>query len=178
MIRILKAGAPSHPSGLPDDIYASAFRTSSIAIVVSAVVTAFQDHYDAIMRGTFRSELVKECSAADLVKNLKRLGREKVYCTKSNLKLELMGRRVICELMDDFWEAARDLPIDSEPETRTFPGKAGALLSENYRRVFRNSVKQMPRFPELYHRFQLLTDYVCGMTDSFAKRLHAELRNG
>jgi dGTPase len=81
--------------------------------------------------------------------------------------------------MDIFWEGAKVLPIDGRlPKMTTFPGKVCALLSENYRRVFCNSVKTMPELPEQYHRFQLVTDYVCGMTDTFAKRLHAELMNG
>jgi len=39
-------------------------------------------------------------------------------------------------------------------------------------------VEHATRLPEQYHRFQLMTDYVCGMTDSFAKRLHGELTGG
>jgi dGTP triphosphohydrolase len=34
------------------------------------------------------------------------------------------------------------------------------------------------KLPIVYHRYQFLTDYVCGMTDTFAKRLHSELKNG
>ena len=81
--------------------------------------------------------------------------------------------------MDIFWEGAKVLPVSGQPqETKKFPGKVCALLSENYRRVFSHSVETMPELPEQYHRFQLVTDYVCGMTDTFAKRLHAELMNG
>jgi len=58
------------------------------------------------------------------------------------------------------------------------------LLSDNYRDVFQHFTREdqlLPegqRLPENYRRFQLLTDYICGMTDSFAKRLHSELKNG
>ena len=58
------------------------------------------------------------------------------------------------------------------------PGKIASLISQNYRRVFCNSVKEIKNLPETYHRLQLVTDYVCGMTDSFAKDLHSELFNG
>lgn len=87
-----------------------------------------------------------------------------------------MGRKVIGDLMDIFWEGAEHMPLEHAPKTKRFPGKIAALLSENYRRVFQNSVNR--DLPENYCRFQLVTDYVCGMTDSFAKRLHAELTNG
>lgn len=176
--RILKAGRDNVPHGLADDVNASAFRTSVIGIAVKAVVEQFKDHYEEIMEGRYTGELVVDCEAAPLIKSLKRLGTTRVYCTDSNLKLELMGRRVICELMDLFWEGAKELPIGNPPLPKTFAGKIGALLSDNYRRVFCHFVKEMPELPEQYHRLQLVTDYICGMTDSFAKRLHAELING
>jgi dGTPase len=80
--------------------------------------------------------------------------------------------------MTIFWEGAETLPINGEPNTRDFRGKIGALLSANYRRVFQHFASTEKELPEVYHRLQLVTDYVCGMTDSFAKRLHAELKNG
>jgi len=178
MERILKAGNSSIPKDLPDDVYASAFRTASIGVVVQSVIREFKANYHAIMEGKYKDELVSKCDTARLTEKLKKIGRERVYNTPSNLKLELMGRRVICDLMDIFWEGAEVLPIDEPLKTKKFPGKAGALLSSNYRRVFYHSVKEQTELPEIYHRFQLVTDYVCGMTDTFAKRLHAELMNG
>ena len=175
---ILKAGKLEVSHGLPDDVYGSAFRTSVIGILVDASVKAFQDHYESIMSGSYKGELVDEGDAKNLIDRLKKLARNKVYCTPSILKLELMGRRVIFDLMDLFWEGALQLPTDREPDPRKFPGKLGSLLSRNYREVFRNSVEKMPELPVNYHRFQLVIDYVCGMTDTFAKRLHAELTNG
>ena len=81
--------------------------------------------------------------------------------------------------MDVLWEGAAILPRDGELKTKEFAGKAAALISRNYRQVFRHSVDaENGKLPEAYHRFQLVTDYICGMTDSFAKRLHAELFNG
>jgi len=178
MRHILKAGGADVPAGLPGDIYASAFRTAAIGIAVRAVVQAFKDRYDDIMAGGYTGELIKDCTAWPLVDKLKEIGRGQVYCTSSNLKLELMGRHVICDLMDVFWEGAQSLPANKPPKTKDFAGKAGALLSENYRRVFQESVRSQPGTPEPYHRLQLVTDHVCGMTDSFAKRLHSELFNG
>jgi dGTPase len=177
--RILEAGTGEISEHLADDIWASAFRTSVISVVVQAVVKEFKAQYARIMAGQYFGELVKDCEAAPLVKKLKDLGGTQVYCTPSNLKLELMGRHVICDLMDIFWEGAEVLPVNGQPaETMTFSGKVCALLSENYRRVFSRSIQAMRELPEQYHRFQLVTDYVCGMTDTFAKRLHAELMNG
>lgn len=177
--RILKSDGTGDPlKNLPDDVRASAFRTATIGLVVKSATTVFIDRYEQIMSGDFKDELVKSCDAWPLIDKLEAIGRDRVYCTPSTLKLEIMGRRVIHDLMDVFWEGAENLPVGKDPDPRTFGGKAGALLSRNYRRVFQHSRKTPDGLPETYHRFQLVTDYICGMTDSFAKRLHAELFNG
>ena len=80
--------------------------------------------------------------------------------------------------MDVFWEGAETIPLNRALDTSGFAGKAAALFSPNYIQVFRHSVCTIRTLPVEYHRFQLMTDYICGMTDSFAKRLHADLFNG
>lgn len=77
-----------------------------------------------------------------------------------------------------FWEGASELAPDGAIKPKEFTGKLQALMSDAYRKVFQNFVKQQADLPVDYHRLQLVTDYVCGMTDSFAKRLHSELTNG
>ncbi|PPD58399.1 dGTP triphosphohydrolase [Dehalogenimonas etheniformans] len=178
MVTILKAGKDKVDDNLPGYTYASAFRTAAIQVMVSSVIKVFISRYDEIMAGDYRNELIKDCDASALVEELKSIGQKKVYCTSSNLKLELMGHHVICDLMDIFWEGARNLPLDRLPKTSSFEGKVGALFSDNYRQVFLNSVQTLPELPQNYHRLQLMTDYICGMTDTFAKRLHTELTNG
>jgi dGTPase len=178
--RILCAGQPAPLSGLPDDVHGSAFRTAAVYALVVEAAKAFDTNKAAIMAGAFKSELL---AAAAPVKGLmallkKRIGRKYIYSTPPTLKLEIMGRKVIQDLLDLFWEGVEELPPDGDPSPREFAGKFGALLSPSYRRVFQHFVKTRPDLPERYHRFQLLTDYVSGMTDSFATRLHAELTNG
>lgn len=175
--KILSAGSGKVPDGLPDDVYASAFRTAAIGMLVSDARKMFREKHDEILRGTFTSELVKVGQTADLIDLLKRIGLEQVYNTSSTLKLELMGRQVIGDLLSLFLEGASALPLDGKLKTKKFEGKLGALLSANYSKVFSKYANE-GGLPESYYRFQLLTDYICGMTDTFAKSLHSELRNG
>jgi dGTPase len=179
MEHILKAGRSELPKHLSDDVKASAFRTAAIGVFVPSVVKVFEDQYSEIMEGTFQKELIKVSTAAVAVKKLKAIGAIRVYCTQPTLKLELMGRQVIGELLDMFWEGVQDFPMEGEPSTKTFSGKIGGLMSRNYAQVFQASATDTAnRLPVVYHRYQFLTDYVCGMTDTFAKRLHSELTNG
>lgn len=171
--------APSPaPDDLPDDIHAAAFRTAAIGVLVQDASEVFQAKYNEIMAGAFKEELVTAGKTAIFVERLKEIGRKKIYCTHSNLKLELMGRKVIQDLMTLFWEGASTLPLDGVIKPKAFKGKVQALLSQQYRKVFEHFAKPPSEYPEPYHRLQLVTDYVCGMTDTFAKRLHAELMNG
>jgi dGTPase len=60
--------------------------------------------------------------------------------------------------------------------TKKYPDKIYQLISDNYRRVFLKRLKLDPS-NEKYHKLQLVTDYVAGMTDTFACRLHKDLTN-
>ena|ERR1035437_859100 len=162
---------------MDDDTHGSAFRTAAISYMVPEAVDAFKSNYDDIMHGIHLTELVAHPSLVNLMTELKAIGSELIYPNHSTVKLELMGRRIISDLMTIFWEGAKDLPLEGKPKTKDFKGRVGALLSRNYRSVFQESCR-LGKQPEIYHRYQLVTDYVCGMTDTFAKQLHSELMNG
>src|SRR5437764_15386475 len=114
------------------------------------------------MAGKYYEELRADSKRRPLIDCLQTIGSERVYRTPSTLKLELMGREIISDLMDVFWEGAQHLDKQGKYDARKFAGKSAALISENYRRVFSNSMREMKSLPESYHRLQLVTDYVCG----------------
>lgn len=175
---ILSAGHATILPDLEDDIHASAFRTAAIGVMVHRCSEAFEEKYEDIICGRYHGTLLADSAASGLASTLRRIGRDRVYQTPSTLKLEVMGRHVLCDLMDVFWEGASAMPRQGAPNTKSFAGKIAALFSDNYRRVFQHFVAANTRIPETYHRIQLLTDYVCGMTDAFATRLHRELFGG
>ncbi len=51
------------------------------------------------------------------------------------------------------------------------------LTSRNYLVVYNNAIKEN-KLPKRYCQMQLMTDYICGMTDTFACSLHKQLTNG
>ena len=50
-----------------------------------------------------------------------------------------------------------------------------ALISKDYMRIYKKESEGKSEKEKLYLRLMLVTDYVCGMTDSFAKDLYQEL---
>ena len=156
-----------------------AYRTVVISLMVGCAFDTFLERYIMIMSGNYDGELVRDpvCKAAELVDVSKSLLKQMLYTDKAILKLEVMGRCVIHKLMDLFWEAAEK--ADGKEDTSTYRGKLYLLISENYRRVFKEQfAKSASDAQRMYCRLQLVTDHVAGMTDTYACRLHKELTNG
>lgn len=161
-----------------DAALAHHFRTLIIGATKAAILECFQRHYTAIMNGEYHGELIKDSGVAALIGACKSVGLSHIYCSEETLRLETLGRRVIHDLMDFFWEgAAAYESAGNAPKTKTFEGKIYRLFSDNYRTVFEEALKTST-LPPRYHQFQLVTDYVCGMTDSFACKLHSQLTHG
>jgi dGTPase len=125
------------------------------------------------MNGDYHDELYKGSKAGALIEACKEVGQKYIYCSKETLKLELMGRRVIHDLMDIFWEGASK----GSNEKKGFARKIFDLTSRNYRVVYNKAIDEK-KFPAEYCSMQLMTDYICGMTDTFACTLHKRLTNG
>lgn len=156
-----------------DEIYACAFRTAYISVLVQAVVETFKHNYDLIMAGELHEELVVISSASKLIKACKDIGREIIYCSSETLELELLGRSIINDMLDLFWKGARAYK-GKKLKTNKFEGKIVSLMSENYKKVFINNADiYIP-----YRQLQLVTDQVCGMTDTYIRDLHRKLTNG
>lgn len=173
-----------------DEAMAKAFGIWAIGEAVHAVIETFKDKYKSIMSGNYHKELFEDSRACSLINACKKAGLKHVYCAEQNLKNEIMARHIIHELMDIFWEST-----SKRKEKRTrFEEKIYSLMSENYRNVFEKiefTPKPLPEYkriynksrgknilPEKYYCIQLVTDYICGMTDTFATTLHKELTNG
>ena len=130
------------------------------------------------MAGGYHRELIDDCSAAPLIQACKELGKKFVYCFDDVLRLEIMCRYVIHDLMDILWEGAEK--CDDSSEATNFFGKIYRLISPNYRSVFMNTKTTISPggATERYRRLQLVMDQIAGMTDTFACTLHKRLRNG
>jgi dGTPase len=163
-----------------DESMAQAFRTFAISVVVPSVVQTFKWKYKEIMDGDYHGELVADCSAAALIKACKNTGKTLVYRAHEIIQLEVMGRRVIHDLMDLFWKGAEF--GEKSTVATAFSGKMYKLISKNYRQVCEKALDDIrgattSNVPERYCRLQLVVDHVAGMTDTFACNLHKMLTN-
>jgi len=168
-----------------DEALIQAFRTYAINEVTISVFEEFKKNYKEIMNGVYHAELTKGCTAFPLVKACKDIASEKVYRCDEVLGIELMGRKVIKDLMTVFWEGAEAYQ-QGKWKGKPFAEKAYSLMSRNYRGVFEDALGKIidadkpgsDKTPKaMYYRLQLMCDYVSGMTDTFAASLHKNLTN-
>lgn len=160
-----------------DQVKVELFRTSVISTVVRESVKEFVNGYDSIMSGRYESEVTANSKAGTLVKACKSFTKERVFSTNSDiLRLEIMARKVIHDLMDIFWGAWNR---NERKPSGKYGKKIYRVMSENYRSVYekRTEAERLSEADILYARAQLIADYVCGMTDSFACSLHRKLSN-
>ena len=64
---------------------------------------------------------------------------------------------------------------DTEEKVSSVQERMIALISKDYMRIYKKESEGKSEKEKLYLRLMLVTDYVCGMTDSFAKDLYQEL---
>ena len=167
------------------DVLGQVFRVNAIAKVIPGVRELFVKKISEIDAGTYSKELIADphCAGARFVQSCKDIARKHVFPSREILQLELMGRRIIFDLMSYFWlGASKGTP---ESGTKTFPEKAYNLISLNYRRVAEKEINKVAKTgksasppEEIYHRAKLVVDYIAGMTDTFAQSLHRRLFNG
>jgi dGTPase len=182
--RALKSAAEAFvsKSGLAgfsiEDAYAQAFRTRLMARLIPAVLNEFQNSYEPIMEGEYGWELVRRSEAAVLYNACKEVIKKRIFCSFEVLRLEIMGRKVIHDLLDLYWEGVSPATRDE----KGFSNKLYAIVSDNYRHAFEQDLSR--RFPQLaahvqqhYLRLRLVCDQVAGMTDAHAVRQHRSLSN-
>lgn len=133
----------------------------------------FTSNYKSIMSGTFRTELLSASNGCTLAFALGDIAYRYVFCSKQIYKLEIAAGQIYEFLLSRFTKAA--LAFDTENGENAIDKRVIALISENYIRAYRVSSADKPDDEKLYLRLMLVTDYICGMTDSYAQKVYREL---
>lgn len=151
------------------------FRIEAHSKMIEATVEAFieDENYNKIMEGTFNSELLEKSKAKNIRKFFSDFAHKDVFSNKDVLKLELMGEEVIKGLLNKFFIIVDvDVDVDTEKlkETKSKAGKMYNLISDNYRFIHEKYSDKSK-----IDRIQLINDYICGMTDSYALQTYRKL---
>ena len=145
---------------------------------------AFSRNYDSIMAGTYKEDLFTGTHAEETLATLKSVMVKYVYDCNDVVALELSARRIVESLLEDFIRAVMyyDEP-DAKGNLGTIDSRFICMIPDNFKQDYHGAKKQLTESGEaseaelLYLRFLMVTDFVSGMTDSFAKNLY-QISNG
>lgn len=141
--------------------------------LISCATFGFTSHYEEIMAGTFRYDLFYGTFGGKLMDLLGDIAYRYVFSSTAIYKMEVTESVILNFLMDKLVHAVlyydTDVPLDS------IDIRVVSFISDNYKNAYKYQSEGKSEAEKLYLRLLLVTDYVCGMTDSYAKRLYQEM---
>ncbi len=141
--------------------------------LISCATYGFTRNYQAILDGTYTTDLFSGTIGSALHDRLGDIAYRHVFVSRPIFKLEISAATVLEFLLDKFTAAA--INYDTENRLTDVQEKLMTLISDNYKAVYRRQAEGKGPQEKLYLRLMLVTDYICGMTDSYAKRLYQEI---
>jgi dGTPase len=141
--------------------------------MISGVTECFAGNYDSIMEGTYTCDLFAGTDVELLMEALGDIAFRYAFCTRPILKLEIAAQTIFNFLLDRFVDAV--IPYDTDLPMTQVQKKLVSLISDNYKMIYSLCARDKDDEERLYLRLLLVTDYICGMTDTFAKDMYQEL---
>jgi dGTPase len=141
-------------------------RAQAIGAAIGQAADAFLAHEESILRGELEDELLNlDLPARDALRRIKERSRETIYATTRGVEIEAAGYEVLGGLLDVFYGAVDDLARH---------GSGAARRSEKLARLVPAQFLAPTATP--YERLLRMTDFVSGMTDSYAVSLYKKVR--
>ncbi len=141
--------------------------------LLSGAKFAFTRNYREIMNGNFQQELLSSSKSAPLVKALGDIACKYAFCSTPILKLEIAAETILNSLLDKFVNAA--VNYGENDKMSALDKKLMSIVSDNYKQSYHRHSYGKNYEEKLYLKILLVTDFICGMTDSYAKDLYQEL---
>ncbi|MEW8524065.1 MAG: deoxyguanosinetriphosphate triphosphohydrolase [Candidatus Thiodiazotropha endolucinida] len=143
-------------------------RAKVISQAISEILHCFLDHEEAILAGQFDQPLMSQIPHRAEMDRLIEVAHEKIYIAPEVIEIETAGFQVISELLERFIPIIDDVAAQGErasPRSQMmirlipeqFIGPHGQPAKDHYTRLLR------------------LTDFVSGMTDSYAVSLYKKV---
>lgn len=142
--------------------------------LIGCATYGFTSNYDAIMNGEYKHDLFYGTDAEALMNLLGDMAYRRVFTSYQIYKMEVIESTILNFLMDKFVNAVIYYDVEGV-KLNSIQMRLVSFISENYREAYHFHSKGKSEVEKLYLRILLVTDYICGMTDSYAKRLYQEL---
>ena len=142
--------------------------------LIRCATEGFTSHYDKIMEGSWKHDLFYGTEAEELMKLLGDMAYRYVFSSPQIYKMEVTESVIINDLMDKFIKAVLTFDQDKiRPDSIDI--RMVSFISDNYKKAYFYESEGKSEEEKIYLKLLLVTDYICGMTDSYARRLYLEL---
>lgn len=141
-------------------------RAKAIGAMIDQAHQSFMAHEDLMLTGGFGEELLDTIPAAGAMQALKDCGEAHIYVSRPVVEVEAAGFEVLAGLLEAFVTTVNDLAAH------------GSAASPKSRMLIHLIPEQFAsRCPDadLYRRVLAITDFVSGMTDSYAVALFKKI---
>lgn len=143
--------------------------------LINCATFGFTSNYDKIMNGTYKYDLFYQTFAEKLMDLLGDLAFREVFTSEQIYRMEVAEAAMIDYLMERFVSAIVKYD-DKGARLNSIDTRMVSFISDNYKKAYHFQAQGKSEEEKLYLRLLLVTDYICGMTDSYAKRLYQELK--
>jgi len=143
-------------------------RAKTINHLIDQTIGYFEKNSETILHGRLDISLVKGIPSADALDKIIDISKDKIYRSREVLQIEAAGFQVLGGLLEDFLIAVNEVAQKGEKKASAKSQSLFYLLPPEFR-----AIDSQPE--DTYTRTLMVTDYVSGMTDSFAVSLYKQL---
>lgn len=140
----------------------SYLRALAIGVLINEAVSIFLSNETKILSGKFERSLLDRCQFEAQITDIIKISIAKIYQSKEVVEKEVAGYRIIADLLNFFINALNNHFYGS---ASNYDMLILRMLPEEYKT---NS-------DTLYQRIMSICNYVSGMSDGFAIRIHRKL---
>lgn len=148
-------------------------RSKVINELIIKVTQRFMKNEDAILSGDFNEDLInKKVEIGEAVHKIYELSRDKIYTAKGVVEIEAAGFEVLGGLLEVFLGAVTEAAEKQERGEK--PSKKSEKILQLIPVQFLKAKVEVD--DDLYTRIIQITDFVSGMTDSFAVSTYKKIK--
>lgn len=141
--------------------------------LISCATRGFISHYGEIMAGTWDRDIFSGTGAEGIREALHNIAFRNAFESIPILRIEVGAGKMMDDILKRLVPAF--ILYDTDEKIGMIEHKMTQLVSENYRQNYHFYSGGKSEQEKLYLRLLLVTDYVSGMTDSFARDLYQEV---
>lgn len=142
-------------------------RAKTISELVKALSEAFVEEEKNILEGKLDRDLITLIPASKDLENIKKISIDKIYSIKNVVEREAAGYEVLAGLLDTFIIAVNEFAKDK------ISSKNKTIIKLLPKQFLGDNGKPVK---DIYTRLLKITDFVSGMTDTYAVSLFRKIR--